>query len=483
MVSELGRLWNLGTYSPALITTMGVAWAKENFGGIHEDAFNEKLVTKEIEHFLAHAKEKYEQTGTGVDVKFNQKPDAPEQKEIDTGETAARPEFPLWAVQGTSIYEGLVAPAIATSSKHVEFIMMPAIQTMLNYLSGHVQVGLTNTNLNMFVGLISPYGEFFKSSSISLAANYFKAIGIVFSAGNDTKSADDRVAMAQAGSPEGFGLKMQKMNAKHAILFNDELGKFVAKAGIESSSFSSDLLSWYGSAEFGNNTIATKNAFHFEEGTYTFGWLWATTDRGFNRHWPKLAGISSGLEDRMFFVVSPEKPKPAAPFHDPFLHETAKRTHHLMLKAVQQAKYEFDSPEDFAEKVRGLDPRSIDLVQKLALYFAIDTESSVIDDDHIERAMALAAYRNQAAKFLAPIEADNHQGRLQKEIIRELRQHRGKLSYRTLCLNLDYRRYGLDVWNRAFNTMVTEGSIMDFPETTTEGKRPTRTIGLVNLDE
>jgi len=311
--------------------------------------------------------------------------------------------------------------------------------------------------------------------------DYFKFMGVLFSASRDMKNADAKIAIAQAGSPEGFGLQMQKMNARHAILFNDELGKFVSKAGIESSAFSSDLLSWYGAAEFGNNTIQTKNAFHFEAGSYTFGWLWATTDRGFNRHWPKLAGISSGLEDRMFFVVSPEKPKPATPYSDPVLIGAAK-TRKLIDKAIAQGKYEFDSPETFAKMVHGLDPRSMDLVQKLALYFAVDMDSPVIDDEHIERAVALVQYRNQAAKFLAPIEADNHQGRLQKEIIRELQQHRGKLKYRELCRNLDYTRYGLDVWQRAYKTMIAEGIIAEFVERQPSGQTA-KVVGLLKIEE
>jgi bifunctional DNA primase/polymerase-like protein len=403
--------------------------------------------------------------------------------EIDASTAATRPEFPIWALKGTSIYEELVAPAIATSSKHAEFIAMPAIQIFLNYLSGRLKIGLRSSNLNIFVGLISPYGDFFKSTSCELAMNYFNFIGLLLHAGRDTKSADNKIAVTQAGSPEGFGIQMQRMNAKHAILFNDELGKFVSKAGIESSAFSSDLLSWYGSAPFGNNTTNPKNAFNFQAGDYTFSWLWATTDRGFNRHWPKLAGISSGLEDRMFFVVSPEKPKPAAPYQDPVYVERAVRTRQLIDKAVNQEKFEFDSPDTFAQKVKGLNPRSIDLAQKLAVYFAVDMGATAIDDEHIERAIALVQYRNQAAAFLSPIEADTKEGRLQKEIIRELQQNCGKISYRAICKNLDYQRYGTFEWDRAYKGLLKAEIICEFFEDRTPGKRATRMTGLVKQED
>ena len=413
----------------------------------------------------------------------NMKPDAqatPPIPEIDTSEGYIRPVFPYWAIQGTSIWEGLVEPALKTSSKHAEFIAMPAIQIMLNALSMHVQVGLSSTNFNLFVGLISPYGKFFKSSSCMLAMDYFKRMDRLFSP-KKKDSAEGRIAVIQAGSSEGFGLRATNMNATRAILYNDELSKLVAKAGIEGSSFSSDLLSWYGAGEFGNST--TKNAFHFEGGAYNFGWLWATTDRTFNRCWPKLAGISSGLEDRMFFVVSPEKPKPTAPYSDPLFQDGMTKTAMLIDKAITQKTFNFQDPDWYSKRVSGMDPRSMDLVQKLCLYLCIDMGASVIEDEHIDRAIALVEYRNQAAKFLEPIEADNDAARTQKEILRELRQNRGKVRYRDLCNALDYTRMEIFKWNRIVQGLKDAGLIHDFPEHITPGKRATRMIGLAKLDE
>jgi hypothetical protein len=402
--------------------------------------------------------------------------------ELDTSESGARPMFPLWAIKGTSIYDGLVAPTLENSSKHAEFIFVPAMQMMLNYLSHKVELGLSPANLNLFVGLISPYGQFFKSSSCTLAMDYFKFIGVLSSATKRIKSADDRVLVAQAGSPEGFGLMMQKMDSTHAILFNDELGKFVSKAGIESSSFSSDLLVWYGSGEFGNSTVQLTKRFLFEAGTYTFGWLWATTDRGFNRHWPKLAGISSGLQDRMFFVISPEKAKPTAPYSNPDLMNAA-LTKQLIDRAIMKKTFEFEDPEDYARRVSGLDPRSMDMVKILSLYFCIDMGADIIDSDHIERAMALVTYRNQAAAFLAPIESESKEGRLQQEILRELRQNKGKLSYRELCRSLNFGHVGMFEWSRAYKGLITERLTVEFNEQRTVGKRQTRMVGLRKWDD
>jgi hypothetical protein len=491
LIIQAPKMMNAGVFGQPLIDAM-LQWARDNCA----KPLDESEIIKQTKDCEVRYSEKIRQK-SGGDILFTQNGSAPQASnlsietqavaslpEIDTSELASRPTFPEWALIGTSLYEGLVKPAIASSSKHAEFIVMPAIQIMLNFLSGRVQIGFgQRTNLNIFVGLVSPYGHFFKSSSCALALSYFNYCGLLAHASRDMKNADGKIIVTSAGSPEGFGLSMQKCNATHAILFNDELGKFVSKAGIESSSFSSDLLSWYESGSFGNSVTNNRNNFSFSSGSYTFSWLWATTDRGFNRHWPKLAGISSGLEDRMFFVVSPEKPKPMAPHFDPNTVEASIKTKVLIDKAIQKEKYEFEDSEGYARKVSGMDPRSMALVQKLALYFCVDTGSDVIDDEHIERALALVEYRNQAAKFLAPIEADNQQGRLQKEIVRELRQNRGKMRYRDLCLNLDFSRYGVDVWKRAYTTMIPESIICEFHETTTPGKRPTRMVGLVKFED
>jgi hypothetical protein len=196
--------------------------------------------------------------------------------------------------------------------------------------------------------------------------------------------------------------------------------------------------------------------------------------------------MSSGLEDRMFFVVSPEKPKPAGPYSNlnpATMLQGARKTRELIDRAVNQRTFQIEEPEAFARRVKGMDPRSMDLVKKLALVLAVDLGLDVIDDDAVERACALVAYRNQAAAYLAPIEADNVEGRLQKEILRELRQNQGKLSYRDLCRNLDYGRYGTRLWKSVYQGLVGHGETVEFDEIRTPGKRATRMVGLVKHDE
>jgi tRNA A-37 threonylcarbamoyl transferase component Bud32 len=87
------------------------------------------------------------------------------------------------------------------------------------------------------------------------------------------------------------------------------------------------------------------------------------------------------------------------------------------------------------------DPRSMNMVYKFALYFAIDLGLDFIDEDCVSRALALVAYRQKAIAFLQPIEARNEEGRLLQEITREIRQQGGKMNRRDLIRNFNYNKY------------------------------------------
>jgi hypothetical protein len=403
--------------------------------------------------------------------------------EIDSGDSATRPEFPRWCMVGTSLYENLAKPVSEVNSKWPELVWMPAVQLMMNALQGHVKIQHVNTNLNLFLGLVSPPGKFFKSSSCELAQEYFKLAGLTDTYRTSMRNSEGRTIILETGSSEGFGLRMSEINGKKAILFNDELGRLVAKAGVENSSLSSDLLKWYESGAFGNTITNKKNTFSFEAGQYCFGWLWATTTKGFNKQWPKLAGTVSGLEDRMFFLVTPEKPKELVMETYVFLGDKAIETKKLYDAALNQGVYELvDSTQ--AELVAGkfTNPRSMNMLFKFALYFAVDMGKQIVDECCLERAAALVKYREQAAAYLAPIEADNAQARLQQEIIRELKQNRGKLSYRELCRELNYTRIGSYQWDQAFKGIISDEQIFLFEEPGSRGQVK-KMVGLRKWDE
>ncbi len=401
---------------------------------------------------------------------------------IDTGEASLRPSFPYWVMEGTTLYEGLVKPVVENSSKHAELVFMSAVQMLLNYCHNKVRVEMQDVNMNLYIGIVTPPGKFFKSSSCTVSHDFFKLMGLSGKDIRNLPAAEGRVIVTQTGSSEGLGLRMTNLNSKNAILFNDELGKLVAKAGIENASLPHDLLTWYESGDFGNLVTNQKNNFGFEAGSYCFGWLWCTTTRGFNRHWPKIAGVVSGMEDRMFFLVSPEKPRNASVYRLPFLEDAAKKTKAVIDAALLKAKYQFESIEDVQLLVDGMNPRTMQMLFALSLYFAIDLQREQIDADCLERAKALVDFRDQGLKFLAPIEADNEQGRLQQEILRELRQNKGKMPYRNLCQELNAGRAGTKQWKSSYWGLVEDKQIADFSEKTKAG-RTSHMVGLLVLED
>lgn len=296
-------------------------------------------------------------------------------------------------------------------------------------------------------------------------------------------NADGRVIVMQAGSPEGFGKRIAEINGRRAILYNDELGKLVSKARIESSSFPYDLLTWYNAGEYGNNVKSVKDSYTFPAGSYCFGWQWCCTDRGFKTQWAKIAGVASGLEDRMFFLVAPEKPRPsAANYYDPILAIGADKTREAIQKAEQQEVYTFLDPTHVNLATKDMGPRQQQMVLKLALYFAVDLNLSEITEDCTERAAALVNYRNDAVRFLDPIEGENQQAILQKTMTRELRRHGGRMSHREFCREMSYSDYGTIVWDSAYQGMLKSGQFKEWWVRMPSGQK-SKMIGLLKDED
>lgn len=403
------------------------------------------------------------QTASSVPAPITLDSASDEEPEIEETQLATRPVFPDWVMPGTSLYEGLVKPVVESSSKYPELVFMPGVVMLLNAIAGHVYIKSHRFMPTLYLGIIAPYGQFFKSSSMEIAQRYFGP-GLVDTAkrhvAHMSEPSQGKTMIATIGSTEGLGVAMNNVNATKAVLYFDELSKFVNKAGIEHSSFGDDMLTFYESGEFGNTIKAKKESFTFPAGTYCFSWMWATTDRAFPRLWAKLDNISTGLNDRLFFLLTPEKPREATFFSDPMLDEGAKRTKVLIDKAIRQGVYDFEDYPAAQAKLKTItDPRSIGLVERLALYFAIDLGLDVIDGECLDRAIALVNYRKATLAYLDPIEAESRQGRLQQEITRELRRNGGKMPYRRLTRDLHADRKGTYFWKDSIKGLELEGVI------------------------
>jgi hypothetical protein len=403
---------------------------------------------------------------------------------LDTSGAVERPVFPVEVLEGTSIYEGLVKPALETTSKHAQFIFFPAAQLALNYMSNKVQIpyGQTEGRYNLFVLLISPYGKFFKSSAAELAQLYFNYAGFCMGLTPDVTNANGKIIISGAGSAEGFCLAAQKINAKNMVIYNDELSEYVSKACIQSSSLNSMMLKIYESSQLSNPIKDIKKSFNILRGTYTFGWLSCTTDRMFPGLWAKIADSGSGITDRTLFICAPEKPKDAKRFHNPLITEGSKLTKIRIDAAVMQAKFEYDSDSDIDRAMAILnDPRKQGVLEKFALYFAVDLGLKSITRDCVRRACKILDFVIQSAAFIKPIEAENKQGALQQGILRMLRMNNGAMSYRDLCHEMDYTRHGTWEWGNCYGGLVKNGHIIEFQRRST--RRPIRMVGLLKQED
>ncbi|SRR6266566_843101 len=399
--------------------------------------------------------------------------------EVDDAEVAFRPAFPKWVMNETSLYENLVKPAAAASDKYEELIWMPAVLMFLNTIAGRVKLKSQQARMpNLFLGVIAPYGHFYKSSSCELAQNYFIQMGKAL---KDAKMAGDKTIILSPGSPEGLGLRLKDCHATHAVLYYDELGKFVAKGRIEHSSFVEDICSIYDSRDFANEIKSNKDSFRFSAGTYCFSWLWCTTDRKFPQLWANLSNEDSGLNDRMFFLLSPEEERESGLYSEPVLDSESTRKMIETAMTQHDGIFDYEDYTDAQGKARGIDPRSLAMFENFSLYFAVDLGRDAIDADCCERARALVEYRNRTQKFLDPIQAETSQGKDQMGIVHELRRNHGKMITRDLKKAMRSDRLGSDRWYRAYHGLILEkviderAAIGAMPGRKPEDQRPAMT--------
>lgn len=381
-------------------------------------------------------------------------PEAVSEPEIETGDALEYPKFPTWVMKGTSLYEGFVKPVCDASQKIAELVWMPAVQVMLNQMAYGVGIQNEAVNLNLYLGLISPPGKFFKSTSCDLAHEFWQHAGLLDYSGA-SGNANSKTLVFSPGSSEGFGRDAQAKNCKKAIMYHDELRKFISKAGIDGANLLGDLLTMYGSGLFQNVIKSRKDSFCHNPNTYTFGWLWCTTRETFAELWGRLGGATSGLDDRVFLLLAPPEPRPLDTAKTVDLKAGAAETRLLLDKAIAQGKYRYEDMTPFQIEAEVLgSPRALELAEKLALYFAVDLGRDEIDIDCMERALALVQYRNQVQRYLHVEETETMQGQIQSGMIRVLRQNGGKMRFRDFQKALHYERYGTDLWTRAFEGLV-----------------------------
>jgi hypothetical protein len=373
------------------------------------------------------------------------------------------PVFPKWIMSGTSIYEGLVKPVCDVNCRYEEYMFMPAIAMMLNYLAMKVKFE-HNTDMipSLFIVLIGQKGRIIKSSSVEDAITYFQFAGISGHATRQMSNAEGKSLVFQAGSPEGLGLEMNRLNCRNAVLFYDELSTLTKKAGIESSTLTSNLLTMYESGIFQNAIKGRKESYSFSPGTYCISLIACSTNKGFLPHWSQLSSKSSGLEDRFFFLMQPQSFKPVTVRRSVNFADGALNTRKMIERAIEKSVFKADDFILTQELNKGtITNREAGRLEKFALYFAVDRGLDEVNGDCFERALHLVKYEQAVKKYLQTYEGSTREATLQMEIESTLRKKGNRMNVRKLFQAVHAERWGSTIWSQAYSGLIRIGKIKE----------------------
>src|SRR5579864_246816 len=401
--------------------------------------------------------------GVPIDVAAaQQKPEEPESVILPK---VPYPVFPHWVMNGTSIYEGLVKPICDRNSRYPEFMWIPAMVVLMNYLGNKIKVAgkMDGLPLSFFMISIGKRGAIIKSFSVRDAFQYFETIGLCAQGSSITRNAEGKSLIFSPGSPEGLGLEMQRTQCKNAILFYDEFMHLVNKAGIDTSSLVSTLLSIYESGKFANTIKAKNESYSLDPGSYTASLISCTTDKNFVQLWGRLMGNeTSGLKDRFFFLFQPKILKPRTPYVYVNTGEGALKTRKLIDKALQQGTYAFSTDLPLNEVATRMENRQEQRVEKLALALAVDLGRDEIDEDCIERAVAVIDYEKAVKRYFRTYETRPREAEIQMSIQSYLMQHDGIAPTRDVDRELHgTETWGAFLWLQAAKALVIAGKMAE----------------------
>lgn len=391
------------------------------------------------------------------------------------------PIFPKWVMVGTSIYDGLVKPFCEVNSRYEEYMFMPAMALLLNYVANKVRVEQKQLIPSLFMVLIGRKGKIIKSSSVESAVEYFKFAGMVDHGNTAMENANGKALVWEIGSPEGLGIEMSRLKCKNGILFYDELSTLTNKAGIDGSTLTSRLLALYESGKFQNLIKSKKESFSFDPGSYCVSLIACCTDKNFLTHWSKLSGRSTGLDDRFFFLYQPPTFKDPLPQTYVQTAEGALRTRKLVDAAIAQGVFKIENSSPLQSAMADMDNRQEIRAEKFALYFAIDLGKDEIDPDCIERGLALVAYEKAVKKYLDTYEASTKEGSVQMELRILLKRNQGEMTLRDVERGMHPERHGTTLWGQAYQGLIKNGIIRE--RGTGKKGDPKRVILLQDIEE
>jgi hypothetical protein len=376
------------------------------------------------------------------------------------------PKFPVWVMNGTSIYEGFVKPYCDVNERIPYFMWASAAVLMMNYLGTKVSVTWSSWKPSFYIVLIGTKTKAHKSASAKGAMTYLEQAGVLSYYSKSIKNADGKSIVWKAGSPEGLGVDMMRTNCKNVVLFYDEFSALVQKAGIDKSSMKAALLEMYESGNFSNSVKTKKDAYDVPPNSYCATLVTCDTLKNFPSHWASFANEADGMDVRFSFLLQPED-MPAAQLETVVNCDgTDSVTRKFINKAVEQGKYEFQDKDRLQKMLGRYDGRIVQRAEKWALYFCIDLGLSEIDEDCVERGVAVAEYEHSVSQYLMTMEATSKLAVLQQNIIRVLQQSPDgvlpKFGKSGLRVKVNADKYDSVEWGRGYNGLIGNSTIVEF---------------------
>jgi Bifunctional DNA primase/polymerase, N-terminal len=376
--------------------------------------------------------------------------------EIPVIEQVAYPKFPYWVMKGTSIYDGFIEPICAVNTRFPEFMFMPAVTLMLNYLALKVTIKAKPKLIpTIWMVSVGKKGRVIKSSCVNDSIDYFRSIGII-GQGNSTTMAGGKSLIWTAGSTEGLGMEMARTNCRNAVLFYDELGVMTSKARIEASSMAKHLMTMYESGQFSNTIKARKENFDFPPGTYCASIIACNAEKTFLSNMGPILKANEGMDERWFYLYQPD-PK-TWPVNKDYVYVNtvvgAQETKKRIDKAVLQGAFEIEDFFGRLNDMAAINNRMGVTLARLALYFAVDLGKDSIDDECFERAAAVVKYELAVKRYLQVPEGATLEGQLQSEIISFLVRSGGRITNTELGRRMHPERYGTSLWNKVYQGLL-----------------------------
>lgn len=385
-------------------------------------------------------------------------PVAEEPAEVDIKQ-AEYPVFPSWVMAGTSLYENFIKPICNVDCRIPYFMWMPAMVMLLNYVGPKLRIKGFNTSRlfkgGIYMVIIGRRGKTMKSSSVADVKNYFQYIGCQVPYSRDVRAVEGRALTTTVGSMESLGLQMQGTGAKSAILIYDELETLAKKAGIEGSSMKSHLLTTYEGNTFQNGVKSAKESFSIQP-PYCVSLIANTTVKKFPKWWSILTDADSGWDNRFVFILEPQVLPEPSMMQGTQWEPNAPKTKMLIDRAINQGEFAYDDPNSPAlmELIK-IDNRYAARAEKWAVAFAVDLGRDCIDDECIERAVALVKYEMAVKKYHRVHAAVTKEGQIQQDIRRVLEaQPKARMEKNALLKACKASQYGTTMWSMAYGGLT-----------------------------